>query len=183
VILVIIANKFNADGSYNKTKARFVIDGSRQGEETYHMTYAPVATLLGERLVLTMALETDTVFWIFDVVSAFCKSPIEEGLELYARLTKELGGGIARLNKCVYGLKQAARQFYLQLHEVLVSVLGYKRSTQDPGLYYLQNPEGGKPLSLVTLHVDDIAAVAKTRKLLTKPSRRPTTSFQGCNLE
>jgi len=68
-ILVILANKYNADGSFNKTKARFVIDGSRQGEESYHLTFAPVATLVGERLVLTMACKQYASLWVFDIES------------------------------------------------------------------------------------------------------------------
>ena len=165
-ILVILANKYNADGSFNKTKARFVIDGSRQGEESYHLTFAPVATLVGERLVLTMACEQEASLWVFDIVRAFCKCPIEEGLDIYVRLPRELGGGVARLNKCVYGLKQAARQFYLQLDDVLVQRLGYKRSKLDPGLYYLQGESDTKPLCLVTVHVDDIAATSKDETVL-----------------
>jgi hypothetical protein len=106
-ILGILANKFNTDGSFNKTKARFVIDGSRQGEESYHLTFAPIATLVGERLVLTMACEPEASLRVLDIVRAFCKCPIEEGLDIYVRLPRELGGGVARLNKFVYGLKQA----------------------------------------------------------------------------
>jgi hypothetical protein len=95
---------------------------------------------------------------------AFCKCPIEEGLDIYVRLPRELGGGVARLNKCVYGLKQAARQFYLQLDDVLVQGLGYKRSKLDPGLYYLQGESDTKPLCLVTVH--DIAATSKDETVL-----------------
>ena len=56
--------------------------------------------LVGGGLVLTMAGEPGASLWVFDIVRAFCKCPIEQGLDIYVRLPRELGGGVANVSAC-----------------------------------------------------------------------------------
>ena len=58
-----------------------------------------------------------------------------------------------QLNKCVYGLGDASRAFYLKLHNELTQ-LQVKQSTLDRGLYFLF--ENGLLVGILVVHVDDI---------------------------
>ena len=64
---------------------------------------------------------------------------------------------VCRLNKAIYGLKQASRAWNLQFHGVLTG-LGFKRTHADAGIYVCHQQEGDGPL-FVVLYVDDITVM------------------------
>jgi hypothetical protein len=61
-------------------------------------------------------------------------------------------GKLWLLLKCLYGLKDASRQWYLKIADRLTQ-LGFKKSYYDGALFYLI--KDGKLIGLVGLHVDD----------------------------
>jgi hypothetical protein len=64
----------------------------------------------------------------------------------------EATGYLWRLVKCLYGLKDASRQWYIKVSDKLIS-LGFKKSKYDQGFFYYQY--GGQLHGCVGLHVDD----------------------------
>ena len=66
----------------------------------------------------------------------------------------------AKLKKCIYGLKEAAYEFYILLSTFLVSI-GFIKNEADECLYYLH--EDDKNYLFVITHVDDLLAVGAGR--------------------
>ena len=66
-----------------------------------------------------------------------------------------------KLVKCIYGLVQAARQFFRKLKEVLVK-LGFKTSKADPCLLLKRDEKG---VIFVALYVDDCLCVGSKQQI------------------
>ena len=72
-----------------------------------------------------------------DVVTTFLNGLLNE--QIYLHIPKNMQtetnrGSVFKLNKVVYGLKQAYRQWFLCFHSFIVT-LGFKQSKVDPCLY------------------------------------------------
>jgi len=130
-----------ADGSINKWKARLVADGNHQRQDRgdFDRIFSTVVKLDTVRAMLVLACAEDLELSSIDVTRAYLYAPVNE--ELYMRLPPTLphvdGDGeklVARLQRSLYGLKQAARQW----NQVLVQFLtkwGFVQSTIDTCLF------------------------------------------------
>jgi hypothetical protein len=158
----ILKVKRNADNSIQKFKARLCAKGFTQrfGVD-YNETFAPVAKISTIRMAFAIANSMDLEIRQCDIETAFLNGDIDE--EIYMEqpdgYAKE-GGLVCRLQKGLYGTKQAARQWNIKIDEVLKG-LGLKQSSQDPCLYYEINE--GEYLLLI-LYVDDIIMFSRNIK-------------------
>jgi hypothetical protein len=73
-------------------------------------------------------------------------------------------GMVWKLNKAVYGLKQAGREWYLLFKRLLLE-FGFKCSDFDPCLFYLQD---GNDLVVLGVHVDDSLILCRNQTLFKK---------------
>ena len=71
-----------------------------------------------------------------------------------------LCGKIVKLNKSLYGLRQASRQWYAMLKKCLL-VLGFEQCLADSCVFRLIR--GGIIVLILVVHVDDLFAVGKER--------------------
>ena len=89
-----------------------------------------------------------------DVNNAFLHGYVEE--EIYMKppegYNKALRGKVCKLNKSLFGLKQASRQWNQELSRFLVS-LGYKQSKHDYSLFIKAK---GDLFTVALLYVDDV---------------------------
>lgn len=88
-----------------------------------------------------------------DAVTAFLQGEIDE--EIYMSLPPgyEDENRVCKLNKSIYGLKQASRQWNKKLNAALLQI-GMNRSEIDPCVYYrIINDED---ILFITVYVDDI---------------------------
>ena len=60
---------------------------------------------------------------------------------------------VCRLNKAIYGLKQAGMIWNQQLDDFLVNELQFRRTIADPCIYQIQQ---GNFIAIILVHVDDI---------------------------
>lgn len=99
-----------------------------------------------------------------DVVTAFLNPLLEE--EVYMKKPKgyQSGGGVCRLQKALYGLRQAPRAWYMDFQHALES-LGFSRSKFDSSLFC-------SPSILLLIWVDDI--------LILGPSVPDIQRFKHC---
>ena len=111
------------DGSLRKCKARFFVRGDLQVERVdFFETYAPVAQWSTVLALLVMSIVLNLATQQIDFSNAFCQADIDE--EVYVEMPKDFGdprgrGMVLRLNKSLYGTKQAPRTWFLKLKECL----------------------------------------------------------------
>ena len=139
-------------------KARLVARGDLQhAGDDYRETYAPVVKLVSLRVLLTWAKLRQLRVEHWDIVSAFLHGEIDD-VDVYMKQAEGFDDGTGRvchLKKALYGLCQAARQFYILMDDILQTV-GYTRLSADWAIWFA--PDG----SYIACHVDDMAAAGKS---------------------
>ena len=105
------------------------------------------------RLILTLATLFGWAIQTVDVASAFLQgNTLERIVHVKPPAEAKEIGKLWRLLKCLYGLKDASKQWYLKIENRLLA-LNFKKSKYDPGLFYLMH--GGKLAGMIGIHVDD----------------------------
>ena len=128
--------KYGADGHVDKYKARYVAKGFAQVEGLdFFETYAPTCKPETFRSLLAVAAQKDFHLGQMDVKSAYLHSPIEEEIYLeqpegFAKRGENEQTLVCKLNKSIYGLKQAAKNWYDSLANLLIKN-GFQRSRND----------------------------------------------------
>ena len=130
----------------------------------YSESFAPVVKDETFRVALVIYLvKAEQESWIaqiYDITTAFLYGDLDE--EIYMRLPDglekfedvEKSENCLMLNKAIYGLVQAARQFYKKLKKVLVGVMHFEMSKADPCLFYKMTKIG---TCIICCYVDDLA--------------------------
>jgi hypothetical protein len=145
-------------------KARFVAKGFTQvAGVDFNATFAPTATFVSLRLLLTVAAANKWPVHSFDFVAAYLNSPIDE--EIWIKPPEGMSvptGHALKLEKALYGTRQAARCWWLHLRDTLAK-LNYIPSQYDNSLYILRHPDRH---GVIWLHVDDGVVTASNSSLL-----------------
>ena len=144
-----------ADNSIERYKARGVAQGfSQVPGQDFDEVYAPVVRYESLRLLLAISAHLGWKPRQFDVKSAFLYGELAE--EVYMRPLPGYKDGekVWKLNKCLYGLKQSAREWYATLSGSLIAK-GFQISTFDPCVFVHQ-----EEMMFISLYVDDIALFA-----------------------
>ena len=155
-----------ADGSIERFKARIVARGFMQVEGVdYNETFAPVAKFQSIRLILALTAQHDLELHQMDVKTAFLYGTLDE--EVYMEQPEGYSQNRAlvwKLNKSLYGLKQASRAWYRELDATLL-VLGFVRTISDHSIYVRDDSHG---LIIVGVYVDDLTIAARRLDTLTR---------------
>ena len=161
--------KRNAAGEINKYKARLVAKGYSQVHRIdYDETYVPVTRLASLCTILAVAAQNDWDVDVLDFQSAFLNRKLDEGEDLYMELPpgykvdNKLKHAVAKLRVALYGSKQGALKWYLELCASLKE-LGLNRAHSDWGVFYVHI---GHDILLLTNHVDDCTVTGSSRKLM-----------------
>jgi len=175
---ILCERKRGPDGEVARHKGRGVACGNFQvpGRD-FGDVWAPVvrrATLL---CLLSHAAAEGLQMHQLDVETAFLNGPVVE--ELYVREPKgyERGtpGQVLRLRKAVYGLRQAARQWFLELVK-LMEQMGMWQCTADPCLF-MADLDGER--IFVLIYVDDILLIARKRAHLDATKDQIMAAFKS----
>ena len=134
-----------------EVKARLTARGFQEQDE--YPKESPTMQKYSLRALLTIASAKGWPIETVDVKSAFLQGTQLER-EVFVKPPKESNtpNKLWLLNKCLYGLRDASRQWYTKVENVLVS-LGFQKCTYDSGLFYLIIND--KLEALIGLHVDD----------------------------
>lgn len=146
--------KCDANGTINRFKARLVAKGcaQRKGMD-YNETYSPVVRYTSIRFLIAMAVHYNLEIDQMDAVTAFLQGKLTE--DIYMKQPKLFEDGtsrVCRLNKSIYGLKQASRVWNMELDSVLKE-FGLKCSKHDTCIYFLVKD---KLILVVAVYVDDL---------------------------
>ena len=156
----VLVRKRNADGSIERYKARWVAKGFKQVKGIdYEEVFAPTYRMATIRLVCALAAHYGLTLYSLDVTAAFLNGDLEEDVYMKQPEGFEVGGPewVCKLQKAIYGLKQAARQWNLKLHSILIG-MGYKRLESDRSMYVYQK---GSTHIIIPIFIDDITIACK----------------------
>lgn len=129
------------------------------------------------RLVLTMSVELKMYLYQMDVCTAYLNSRLSE--TVYMKQPKifdddECKDRVLRLNKAIYGLKQAGREWNATLDEALREI-GFVPCQYEACLYK-QDISGN--LCLVLIYVDDLLIVCQSRVDLVQVKSKIASRFE-----
>jgi len=146
--------KRDASGNVERYKATLVANGFTQKEGIdYHETFSPISKKDSFKIIMALVAHFDLELHQMDVKTAFLNGDLEE--EVYMKQPEGFDDNTrkaCKLNKSIYGLKQASRQWYIKFHKVITS-FGLIDNFVDQCIYL--KVSGSKVIFLV-LYVDDI---------------------------
>lgn len=157
---------YNTDATLKKRKVRLVLRGDRQKPDSYDETYAPNVDLSSIFTLLFLVQSKGYFIQSIDIRAAFLYPDIKENI--YVRIpTANAGSTIdkykyAKLNKAVYGLKQAAHEFNQHQKSVFLK-LGFTVNSKDPCIYYKYVNDN---FILLCSHVDDVMIISDNPTLI-----------------
>ncbi|KAL0447908.1 UNVERIFIED_CONTAM: Retrovirus-related Pol polyprotein from transposon RE1 [Sesamum latifolium] len=154
----VFKTKLRADGSIERYKARLVAKGFNQIEGVdYTDNFSPVAKTVTVRLLLTLAAAYSWPLHQLDVNNAFLHGYLEEDLYMVPPEGYSVAPDlVCKLERSIYGLKQASRQWNAELTLKLVE-FGFVQSVHDHCLFTKVTPVD---LMALLVYVDDILITA-----------------------
>lgn len=162
--------KFHANGSVERYKTRLVAKGyTQQADIDYLDTFSPVAKLVTVKAMLAVAAIKGWFLNHLNINNVFLHGDLTE--DIYMTIPDGLlskgepsppPGTVCKLEKSLYGLKQASRQWFLKFSEVLTSYCLQKSSSDHS--FFVKNDEVNF-LGLV-VYVDDILLASNSQLLI-----------------
>lgn len=158
----VFKTKLDEAGNIARYKARLVAKGcSQKPGIDYSETFSPVVRYNSIRFLMALAVQNDLKIHQMDAITAFLQGDLEE--EIFMEQPEYYNDGtgrVCRLNRSIYGLKQAGRQWNIKLDGALKK-FGLKKSKLDPCIYFT-----GDLSVLIAIYVDDfLLFFKKTEKL------------------
>jgi len=163
--------KRDADGSVQRFKARLVAQGYSQGKGIdYQEVFSPVACYNSIRALFALANTCDWDIHQMDLKTALLQGDLDE--EIFMKqpegyIDEERPNHVYRLNKSIYGLKQAARCWNSSIDTFLLST-EYRKCTADPCVYMksVKRQDSEIDFVIIALYVDDILLFSNNSEML-----------------
>src|SRR5215216_4133055 len=169
--------KQQADGSIERYKARLVARGftQRPGYD-FDETFSPVVRYESLRLLFALSAQRGWKSQQCDIKSAFLYSDLIE--EIYMELPPghRQANKVARLRKCIYGLKQASREWYSKLSTFLTEK-NFTPAHFDPCVFIHKTEE-----VIVSVFVDDLVFYGPDQSVIARLIKELEIQFEVKNL-
>ncbi|KAG8503385.1 hypothetical protein CXB51_001330 [Gossypium anomalum] len=131
----VFKKKTDMDGNLQTYKGRLVAKSFRQiyGVD-YDETFSPVAMFKSIRILLAIAAFHDYKIWQMDVKTAFLNGKLEEDVYMTQPegfVDPKDAGKICKLQRSIYGLKQASRNWNLRFNDA-IKEFGFIKNEDEP---------------------------------------------------
>ena len=146
-------------------KARLVAKGYRQRQGIdYDETSCPEAMLKSKRILLAIVAHFDYEIWKMDVKLAFRKGNLSKDVCLIQSevFTPRDGNKVCKLQRSIYGLKQASRSWNILFDET-IKEFGFSQNLDESCVY---KKVSGSAVVLLVLCVDDILLIGNDVSVL-----------------
>jgi len=142
-------------GAFVKRKARMVVRGDMQDEDTYDSTFSPTSRAAAMRSLISFATQEDYELKHFDIQAAFVSADIDKD-NVYLRCPPGYSGLVERgqclkLNRSLYGLKQASHLYWKRLQSWMLAH-GFEQVDDEGTLFKLERVDNQM---LISMYVDD----------------------------
>ena len=146
--------KRDMNGNIQKYKARLVAKGYNQEYGIdYDETFAPVLKYKSLRLLLALSTIYNTELEQLDIKTAFLNATINEDIYIESPEGMDTNGQVLKLNKALYGIKQAPKAWNDNINDYLYS-LGFKACNKDTCIYVKMSKHNNN--IILAVFVDDI---------------------------
>src|SRR5882724_4875498 len=142
----------NLESGDKKFRSRWVVRGDKQKTDLNpNETFAPVACISSLCTLLALATLNNSRIFAWDIDSAYLHGKISH--DIYIAFPDGYGrpGKIAKLNKALYGLPEAARVWHEDL-EAKLKELGFTHLGSDTGVFLCKTSIG---ITAIDTHIDD----------------------------
>ena len=163
----VFKRKTDMDGNVITYKARLVAKGFKQRQDVdFDETFSPVAMHKSIRILLAIAAYYDYEIWQMDVKIAFLNDDLVEDvymtqLEGFESIDSHK---ICKLQRSIYGLKQASRSWNIRFDET-IKEFEFIKNEDDPCVYKKVNESA---IVFLMLYVDNILLIGNNVPLLTE---------------
>lgn len=154
--------KYKSNGEIERYKARLVVRGfTQEYGVNYKETFSPVVKFPSIRTILAIAASKNMYLKQFDIKTAFLNSELRETIYMKQPIGYDDGSGkVCKLNKSLYGLKQASRAWNNKF-TTFIKQFDFKASKADPCVFIHSTGE-----TYLTIYIDDGLIVSKDSKLI-----------------
>ena len=194
-----IKEKYRADGTFEKVKARLVAGGHRQDKKVYEgKTNSPTVSTSALFIVCTIAASERRAVATVDIPGAYLRADMDksEGRVLM-RLNKTLstfiidadknyeqfqcrdGSIIVELDKALYGCVQSSKLWYDKLIRELTDI-HFVMNSNDRCV--LNRTEKNGSQTTIIIHVDDMLITSKDEETLSDVLSELTTKFMDASI-
>ena len=151
----------SSTGEIEKYKARLVALGNQQKDSSFDQIRSVTARGSTVKMIMAIQAKTGAHSMVLDVKGAYLKSCIQDGSgeNLYIKYPD---GSIHKLNKYLYGLKQAGFEWQKNVTTCLLGH-GYVQSEADPMVF---TKHVGEEFCIMCLHVDDFYVISSKQSML-----------------
>ena len=188
-----LKEKFNAQGEFEKVKARLAAGGDLQDKNLYETLSSPTVSLESVMMVVAIAAIEKRQMRSYDITGAYLEVSLPEGDEVFmyldpvltkilseldprsATMIDEKGGLVVKLNKALYGLVQSSLLWYKKLTSVLIAH-GFVANEYDPCV--LNKTVSGHQVT-VCVHVDDLLVTSANERALEDFQKMLETNFEN----
>ena len=161
----VFKKKTNMEGKVVTDKARLVAKGYHQRQEVYYdETFSLVAMLKSITILLVIAAHYDYEIWKMDLKTTSLNGNLYEDVYMtqLEGFTSKDGSKVCKLQKSIYGLKQASRSWNIRFDKK-IKEFGFSQYRDEAFVY---KKVSGSAIVFLMLYVNDILLIGNNVSVL-----------------